>query len=229
MGWRLRLAKLASRMGGEQPGQSLLPTSRDAGSVPIPASTLEDLSALLLKAAAAEVGTDELCACAMRLGQATGCALMEWDDLSEESRIYGLIGAWEETPLRPILEGTVPDWAFALGGAPVCACRDAGTVRAFRWSVDAGAASGLAIPMRSGDAVCGALLFTYPGPRRFSPEEVRIRRLIASHAVLVMRHRALAATVERQAQRIARLVDDVERMLISLRRLSARHESEAKP
>ena len=229
MGWRERLATLAARRNRLLPDRPAPPSSRDLGAIHIPASTLEDLSALLLKAAASDVEIEELCSCAMRLAQATGCALVEWDELAEESQIHGSVGAWEEAPVHTALERTVPDWAFALGGAPICVSRDGGTVRAFHWSASASAASGLAIPMRLGDRVCGALLFTYLGPRVFSPEEVRIGRLIACHAALVVRHRALATTVERQAQRIARLVDDVERMQISLRRVSARTEGEAKP
>jgi len=188
-------------------------------------ANLEDLAALVLKAAAGDVQIEELCTCAARLSQATGCALMEWDPLAGESCIHAAIGTWEETPLRPILEGTTPDWAFALDGAPVCACRDDGNVRAFQWRQGAGCvASGLAMPMRVGGEACGALLYTYTTPRSFTSEEVRIGRLVACHAALIVRHRALAATVERQAQRIARLVDDVERMLISLRRATATSE-----
>ena len=232
MGWRQRLATLAARRARLSPDAPATPSAvspRDLGALRIPASTLEDISALLLKAAALDVEIEELCSCAMRLAQATGCALVEWDELAEESRIHGAVGAWEEEPLRMVLEQTAPDWAFALGGAPICVSRDNGTVRAFHWSASASAASGLVIPMRLGDRVCGALLFTVLEPRIFSPEEVRIGRLIACQAALVVRHRALATTVERQAQRIARLIDDVERMQISLRRLSARSEGEAKP
>lgn len=227
MGWKRRLTELALRRGQERPGGDPIPRRTDDAAASISISTLEDLSALLLKAAVADVDPEELCACAMRLSQATGCALMEWDELDGQPRLYGAVGAWEEMPLRPILEGRVLDWAFALGGAPVCACCDDERVRAFHWHA-AAAASGLALPVRLGEKVCGALLFTYPSSRVFNPEEVRTSRLVASHAALVMRHRALSATVERQAQRIARLVDDVERMLISLRRLSAQDESKEK-
>lgn len=229
MGWRQRFATLAARRARLSSDEPAAPSARDLGAIRIPASTLEDLSALLLKAAASDVAIDELCSCAMRLAQATGCALVEWDELAEESRIHGSVGTWEEAPLRAALEQTAPDWTFALGGAPICVSHDGDTVRAFRWSPSASATSGLAIPMRLGDRVCGALLFTYLGPRICSPEHVRIGRLIACHAALVVRHRALAATVERQAQRIARLVDDVERMQISLRRAPARTEGAAKP
>jgi len=228
MGWRRRVAELFRRRLSEQPAEGLSQRSRDTSLVSIPDSTLEDLSALLLKAAASDVRVEELCACAMRASQATGCALMEWDELAEESRIDGAVGTWEEMPLRPMLEGRTSDWAFALSGAPVCACRDSENVRAFRWHSAADAASSLAMPIRFGDRICGALLFTYPSSRGFSAEEVRIGRLIACHAALLMRHRALSATVERQAQRIARLVDDVERMLISVRRLSAQAGSDEK-
>jgi GAF domain-containing protein len=189
------------------------------------ASILEDLAVLLVKAASEEVQIEELCACAARLSNATGCALMEWDSLAGESRIHAAVGTWEENPLRPILEGTSPDWAFALGGAPVCAFREGGAVRAFRW--DGGLrsdASGLAMPMIAGDKTLGALLTTYPAPRAFTAEEVRIGRLVACHATLIVRHRELAATIEHQARRIARLVDDVERMLIALRRAAAQDD-----
>jgi len=229
MGWRRWLAGLATRLGGQRTAERFTPSLGNGSALSVPASTLEDLSALLLKAAADDVEIEELCSCAARLAQATGCALMEWDPLAGESRIHGVMGTWEETPLRPILEGTVPDWAFALGGAPVCASRDEETVRAFQWSTGSSAASGLAMPMGVGDRIYGALLFTYPARRTFTPEEVRVGRLIACHAALVVRHRALSATVERQAQRIARLVDDVERMLISLRRASTQGGRENKP
>lgn len=226
MGRRLWLARLAARLGGRQSIAPFLSPLPKGGALSVSASTLEDLSALLLKATAHDVAVEEICACAARLAQATGCALLEWDPLAGESRIHGTIGTWEEMPLRPILEGTVPDWAFALGGAPVCASREGETVRAFQWTSGGGTASGLAMSIEFGDQVRGALLFTYPSPRNFTAEEVRVGRLLVCHAALVVRHRALAATVERQAQRIARLVDDVERMLISLRRVAAQNRDE---
>ncbi len=225
MGRRLWLARLATRLGGGRPAGRLLSPPGNAGALSVPASTLEDLSALLLKAASDGVEVEDLCACAARLAQATGCALLEWDPLAGGSRIQGAVGTWEERPLRPILEGTVPDWAFALGGAPVCATREGEAVRAFQWG-GGGTASGLAISIGFGDQVSGALLFTYSSPRGFTADEVRIGRLIVCHAALVVRQRTLAATVERQAQRIARLVDDVERMLISLRRIAAQNRDE---
>ena len=222
MGWRRWRARLARRLGGSRFAERV-PFSNGSGEpLAVPASVLEDLAALLVKAAAEEVQIEELCACAARLSNATGCALMEWDSLAGESRIHAAVGTWEESPLRPILEGTSPDWAFALGGAPVCTFREGGAVRAFRW--DGGPrndASGLAMPMVAGDKTLGALLTTYPTPRAFTAEEVRIGRLVACHATLIVRHRELAATIEHQARRIARLVDDVERMLIALRRAAA--------
>lgn len=225
MGRRLWLARLATRFGGGQPAERFLPSPGNGGALCASASTLEDLSALLLKAAADDVEVEDLCACAARLAQATGCALLEWDPLVGESRIHGAIGTWEEMPLRPILEGTVPDWVFALGGTPVCAAREGETVRAFQWTSGGGTASGLAISIGLSGPASGALLFTYPSPRAFTADEVRVGRLIVCHAALVVRHRALAATVERQAQRIARLVDDVERMLMSLRRAASQNHA----
>jgi GAF domain-containing protein len=225
MGWRQWLAGLARRLNGSRSTERVPFSSGCGECLAVPASILEDLAALLVKAAAEEVQIEELCACAARLSKATGCALMEWDSLAGESRIHAAVGTWEESPLRPILEGAAPDWAFALGGAPVCACREGGTVRAFRW--DSGPrnnASGLAMPMVAGDKTLGALLTTYPAPRAFTAEEVRIARLVACHATLMLRHRELAATVEHQARRIARLVDDVERMLIALRRAAAQDD-----
>ncbi len=223
MGRMRWFGRLSARYGGEPSALGLSP-SDPANPFVISPSTLEDLAALVAKAAAEDVKIEELCMCAARLSQATGCALMERDQLAGETRIHAAIGTWEEIPLRPILEGTVPDWVFALEGAPVCAYREAGNVRAFQWRQGAdAAASGLAMPMVVGGEACGALLYTYPAPRVFSPEEVRIARLVACHGTLVVRHRALASTVERQAHRIARLVDDVERMLISLRRATAKN------
>lgn len=225
MGWRRWRARLAGGLGGSRFAERV-PFSNGSGeSLAIPAFILEDLAACLVKAATEEVQIEELCACAARLSNASGCALMEWDSLAGESRIHAAVGTWEESPLRPILEGTSPDWAFALGGAPICAFREGGAVRAFRW--DSGPrndASGLAMPMVAGDKMLGALLFAYPAPRSFTAEEVRIGRLVACHATLIVRHRELAATVERQARRIARLVDDVERMLIALRRVAAQDD-----
>lgn len=222
MGWRRWRAGLARRLGGLRSAERVAFSNGSGEPLAAPVSILEDLAVLLVKAAAEEVQIEELCACAARLSKATGCALMEWDSLAGESRIHAAVGTWEESPLRPILEGTSPDWAFALGGAPVCAFREGGAVRAFRW--DGGPrndASGLAMPMVAGDKTLGALLTTYPTPRAFTAEEVRIGRLVACHATLIVRHRELAATVEHQARRIARLVDDVERMLIALRRAAA--------
>ena len=223
MGWMRWPARPAARRGDGPPDRSAVPIGKDR-SLAISTSTIEDLAALLVKAAAKDVEIGELCACAARLSQATGCALMEWDPLAGESRIHAAMGTWEETPLRPILEGTAPDWAFALEGEPVCACREGATVRAFQWRQGAGGqASGLAMPIIVGEEACGALLCTYPAPRLFTVDEVRMIRLVACHAAVIVRHRALAATIERQAQRIARLVDDVERMLISLRRATAQN------
>ncbi len=223
------LAKLAARFGGAGP---LVPSPESRGArepSAVPATALEDLAALLVKAADGQVQADEVCACAARLAGATGCALLGWDSLAGESRIYGVVGTWEEQPLRPILEGTAPDWVFALGGAPVCARRDDSTVRAFRWgSASAREASALAMPMTAGDKALGALLYAYPKAREFSAEEVRIGRLVACHVTLIIRHRELAATVDHQARRIARLVDDVERMLISLRRVAAQDAANRK-
>jgi hypothetical protein len=225
MGWRQWLAGLAGRLDGSRFAERVAFPSGSGEPLAVPASVLEDLAALLVKSAAEEVQIEELCACAVRLSKATGCALMGWDSLAGESRIHAAVGTWEESPLRPILEGAAPDWAFALGGAPVCACREGGAVRAFRWgSGPQSDASGLAMPMMAGDKTLGALLTTYPAPRAFSAEELRIGRLVACHATLILRHRELAATVEHQARRIARLVDDVERMLIALRRAAAQND-----
>jgi GAF domain-containing protein len=225
MGGRRWLAGLAGRLGGSRRAERVPSCSGSNEPLAFPAFILEDLATCLVKAAAEEVQVEELCACAARLLKATGCALMEWDSLAGESRIYAAVGTWEESPLLPILEGTAPDWAFALGSAPVCACREGGAVRAFRWgSGPRKDASGLAMPMVAGDKTLGALLFTYPAPRAFTAEEVRIGRLVACHATLIVRHRELAGTVEHQARRIARLVDDVERMLIALRRAAAQDD-----
>jgi hypothetical protein len=219
MGWRRWLAGLARRLNGSRSTERVPFSSGCGECLAVPASILEDLAACLVQAATEEVQIEKLCACAARLSNATGCALMEWDTLAGESRIHAAIGTWEENALRPILEGTSPDWAFALGGAPICAFREGGAVRAFRWgSGPRTDASGLAMPMVAGDKMLGALLFTYPTPRSFTAEEVRIGRLVACHATLIVRHRELAATVDYQARRIARLVDDVERMLIAMRR-----------
>lgn len=194
----------------------------DGLSAAVPASVLEDLAGLLVRAAGEDCAVLEVCTCASRLAQSTGCAAMEWDGVAERAWIHAACGTWEEDPLRPFLEGTAPEWAFALGDAPVCASRDGSIVRARRWCRGPeGAASALAMPMRMGGKVMGALLFTYPTSRAFSADEVRIGRLVSCHAALVLRHRALAATVEQQAKRIARLVDDTERLLLSLRRTSA--------
>jgi GAF domain-containing protein len=228
MGARQWLARLTTRLSGAAAEAPSSPAPASDPSV-IPASALEDLAGLLLKAAGEDIDVEELCACAARLSHATGCAVMEWDDLAGEARIHAAVGTWEENPLRPCLEGTTPEWAFALGGAPVCACCEERTVRAFRWSKGPeSAASGLAMPIRVGEQMLGALLYTYPAPRMFTPEEVRVGRLVACHAALVLRHRALAATVELQAKRIARLVDDVERMLIALRRAAARADGDGR-
>jgi GAF domain-containing protein len=221
MGWVRRLGRPAARRDEGPADRPTQPVGAEVSPC-VSASTLEDLALLLVKAAAKDVEIGELCTCAARVSQATGCALMGWDPLAGESRIHAAVGTWEETPLRPILEGASPDWALALEGAPVCACRDEKTVRAFQWRQGSGdKASGLAMPIIAGEEACGALLCTYPAPRVFTPDEVRMIRLVACHAALIVRHQALAATVERQAQRIARLVDDVERMLISLRRATA--------
>ncbi len=228
MRWRQWLAKLATRVSKGRPADA--PPSSSFGPEPltIAPSALEDLASLLLRVAGDGVEVEELCACATRLALATGCAVMEWDGVAGEARIHAAVGTWEEDPLRPCLEGMAPEWAFALGGSPVCASRNGRTVRAHRWSKEPGCvASALAMPMRVGEQILGALLYTYPADRAFSAEEVRMGRLVACHAALVLRHRALAATVEQQAKRIARLVDDVERMLISLRRASAEHDQEA--
>jgi len=187
----------------------------------VAASTLEDLSSLLGAAAASDGGLVELCACAGRLAGSSGCAVIEWDELAASARLREATGTWEEEPLRPILERTASDWAFALGDAPVCAIREIDSVRATQWSAGARPASGLATPMRSADGARGVLLFTFAAPRVFSSDEVQMGRVIACHAMLAVRHRALAATVGRQAQTIARLVEDVDRMRSSLRRVPA--------
>lgn len=215
------LAKWAMR-SKNQPSDRVPASAPDGLSPAVPASVLEDLASLLVRAAGEDCAVLEVCTCASRLTQSTGCAAMEWDGVAERARIHAACGTWEEDPLLPFLEGTAPEWAFALGDAPVCASRCGSVVRARRWaSGPEGVASALAMPMRMGGKVMGALLFTYPTSRAFSADEVRIGRLVACHAALVLRHRALAATVEQQAKRIARLVDDTERLLISLRRASA--------
>lgn len=158
---------------------------------------------------------------ALLLGGA-GAAIVRWDPLVDAGRPLGVFGSWEGEDLERLLCEGRCEWAFALPDAPVFALQSEGRVRAIR---DPGAlASAVSIPLRVGAERIGALVCTYPDARPMAEEDVAGAEFVSLCVTLLCNQQDLAAVSDRQAKRIARLMDDIERMAINLRGRVSRDE-----
>ncbi|MEN6369411.1 MAG: hypothetical protein ABFD77_06895 [Thermotogota bacterium] len=167
-------------------------------------------------------GWDSLCQQIALLLDCTGAAVVRWDPLSDAGRPLGVFGSWEGDALVRLLSEGRCEWAFALPDAPVFALQSEGRIRAVR--DPRVPASAISIPLRAGAERIGALVCTYSDPRPIAQEDVAGAELVSLCVTLLCNQQDLAATSDRQAKRIARLMDDIERMAINLRGGTTRDE-----
>ncbi|MDD5219961.1 MAG: hypothetical protein PHV11_05320 [Candidatus Bipolaricaulis sp.] len=158
----------------------------------------------------------------------SGVSLVRWDALADAGHPMGAFGSWEGEELERLLAEGRCEWAFALHDSPVFALRSDGRIRAARGERDRRvSASAVAVPLRIGADRTGALVCTYPCSRVFSKEDLAGVQLISLCVSLLCSQQDLAATSDRQAKRIARLMDDIERMAIRLRSAPSRDDTSA--
>lgn len=168
-------------------------------------------------------GWSPLCRRIAALLGASGAAVVRWDPLADAGLPLGVFGSWEGEDLGRLLAEGRCEWAFALQDSPAFAVQSNGRIRAARGASDPiVVASALALPLRVGADRIGALLCAYPSQRPITPEDVAGAELVSLCATLLCNQQDLAATSDRQAKRIARLMDDIERMAINLRGGAAR-------
>ncbi|MDD5264256.1 MAG: hypothetical protein PHU43_05390 [Candidatus Bipolaricaulis sp.] len=151
---------------------------------------------------------------ALLLGGA-GAAVVRWDPLADAGRPLGVFGSWEGEDLERLLCEGRCEWALALPDAPVFALQSGGRVRAVRGT--GALASAISVPLRVGAERIGALVCTYPAARPMTAESVAGAEFVSLCVALLCSQQDLAAVSARQAKRIARLMDDIERMSINLR------------
>ena len=145
----------------------------------------------------------------------SGAAVLRWDPLGDVGRPLGAHGSWEGEALERLLALGRCEWAFALTDGPAFARQSEGKIRAARDPMTR--ASAVSVPLHVGPERVGALVCTYSEPRAIAREDVAGSELIALCVALVCFQQDLTATSDRQAKRIARLMDDIERMAINLR------------
>ena len=170
-------------------------------------------------------GWGPLCRRIAALLGASGVAVVRWDPLADAGLPLGVFGSWEGEDLGRLLAEGRCEWAFALQDSPVFAVQSNGRIRAARGAHDPiVVASALALPLRVGADRIGAFLCAYPSPRPITQEDVAGAELVSLCATLLCNQQDLTATSDRQAKRIARLMDDIERMAINLRGGAAHDE-----
>ncbi len=167
-------------------------------------------------------GWDSLCRRIALLLGGSGAAVIRWDPLVDAGRPLGVFGVWEGEELKQLLSEGRCEWAFALPDAPVFALQSEGRIRAVR--APTVLASAVSFPLRVGAEQIGALVCTYPDPRSMAEEDVAGAEFVALCVTLLCNQQDVMATSDRQAKRIARLMDDIERMAIRLRGGTSRDE-----
>ena len=165
-------------------------------------------------------GWGSLCRHIASLLGSTGAAVVRWDPLVDAGHPLGVFGSWEGEELERLLREGRCEWAFALPDAPVFALQSDGRIRAAR--DPSVLASAVSVPLRVARERIGALVFTYQCARLVTQEDVAGAEFVSLCVTLLCNQQDLAATSDRQAKRIARLMDDIERMAISLRGGAAR-------
>ncbi len=215
--WTRLLARLVpARARGPRLGGSELPAAAGTWT-----GSVEQIRAFAGAVHEAE-GWDSLCRRIALLLGCAGAAVVRWDPLVDAGRPLGVFGSWEGLELgRLLLEGRC-EWAFALADAPVFALQSKGRIRAAR--DPRVLASAVSVPLRVGAERIGTLVCTYPDTRPLAQEDVAGAELVSLCVTLLCNQQDLAATSDRQAKRIARLMDDIERMAISLRGGRSRDE-----
>ncbi|MEW5826653.1 MAG: hypothetical protein AB1778_07455 [Candidatus Bipolaricaulota bacterium] len=178
--------------------------------------------------AAASVPTNGLAVCdrLTRVASASGCAVFEWDDLTERHVVVAAAGTWAGRGIEETLGETACDWVTAALSGPVGVYLE-GVVRAVRWSDrNPPTTSAFAVPIGRDTGSAGVLLLAFDESRAVTPREAEVAEFLAGCAAVWLRERALRATIDRLSHRIARLIDDVERLLVAGRRQGDRGSGE---
>ncbi len=222
--WMRLLARL-TRVGS---GRSLAPDRDAAGGAANAWAAPAEATRGLVEAIQRTEDWTALCQRISRVFGCSGVALARWDPLADAGHPLGVFGSWEGEELERLLAEGRCEWAFALHDSVVFALRCDGRIRAARGERDRRApASAVAVPLRIGTDRIGALVCAYPCSRTFSREELVGAELIALCLGLLCSQQDLMATSDRQAKRIARLMDDIERMAIRLRSETSRDDTAA--
>lgn len=221
---------IARKPSGSEDSEFLHAVATQGGSDTTAAlGRLHDLAAILRAVDSPSANPEALCEKARRWVGAEGCAVVECSELSETGGVIVASGTWEGAPLGQILEQTRCDWATALAAGPVAVRREGASLRTARCDLESPVeTTALAVPI-AGDGECaGALILAFSVARRHTRESMEAAEMLACCGLLWLRHRALRSTVDRLSQRIARLIDDVERLLlVAKRRPSDRSANES--
>jgi hypothetical protein len=200
------------------------PVSHDTWGISLPA--IRDFTSLLQELWGGVSLTSTFAAQLSQLLDVDGSAVFEADGL-EEPRLVCADGTWEGREVRRLLSEVRCDWALTAGKNLIAARLAHGRPRAIHGGPSGVAASALVMPLSVGpDDPAGALFLTLDRRRALSPVICALAECVASCVALGLSYRRVSEVSHAQAERIARLVDDIERMGVFLKR---RVDEEADP
>jgi GAF domain-containing protein len=179
---------------------------------------VEDLSGRLL-------WTEPLAEAIAALLGGTGCAVLRREPGAESGGTLVASGTWENNELSYLLQSEGCGWMLPFADDVSFA------VRRNRRPVPRPAqarrvpkGTAVAVPLGRGPEQLGVLLITYEVPRSFPRDDVMSVRLVGGYVALLLAGERLRARTRQLAERNTRLMSDIERMGILLRR---RHPPDA--